>query len=453
VILDGEFVKRKMAVFSKDAVAAALDQLAQTLDEAKGGGKENTEEEKEEGGSMENGVHAPPICIPLVLEQHLERIAKTGNALLPWVKLKPLIILKLEKVIEHVTNEEEDLSFLDEKIQVSASDGSPLSGGDGDPSSIHILKMKKRIVSALNNFQGIPFTIQRLCELLTQPKTYYKRIDKLLRGLEKNVRIVRTISPLLPAPPPPPPPKPINASLLASSPAGEALNNSDSFVIKATASTSSSSSSTSSSPLSNLEKQEVNLPASSSSSSFSASALDPSQFATHSTTKVHSVSKFESKFLNGRQSLLDADADVTNDVEMTTTTSDQQENDDDEKMDDAESPDGDAAVSRADDDDDNDDAVSTNASLNENEEMVDQLTAKFTEDVAGEKGLQERVTVQQLNSQQHEVTDIRGLDLADAKEEEMRSESARQSSFDEEGEELQNEEVEPSKEVEDKKRF
>ena len=79
---------------------------------------------------------------------------------MPWVKLKPLIILKLEKVIEHVTNEEEDLSFLDEKIQVSASDGSPLSGGDGDPSSIHILKMKKRIVSALNNFQGIPFTIQ-----------------------------------------------------------------------------------------------------------------------------------------------------------------------------------------------------------------------------------------------------------------------------------------------------
>ena len=37
VILDDDFVKRKMAVFSKDAVAAALDQLCQTLDEAKGG--------------------------------------------------------------------------------------------------------------------------------------------------------------------------------------------------------------------------------------------------------------------------------------------------------------------------------------------------------------------------------------------------------------------------------
>ena len=37
MILDGDFVKRKMAVFSKDAVAAALDQLSETLDEAKGG--------------------------------------------------------------------------------------------------------------------------------------------------------------------------------------------------------------------------------------------------------------------------------------------------------------------------------------------------------------------------------------------------------------------------------
>ena len=36
VILDDEFVKRKMAVFSKDAVAAALDQLCLSLDEAKG---------------------------------------------------------------------------------------------------------------------------------------------------------------------------------------------------------------------------------------------------------------------------------------------------------------------------------------------------------------------------------------------------------------------------------
>ena len=43
--------------------------------------------------------------------------------MLPWTKLKPLIILKLEKVVESITNEEEDLSFLDEKIQVGYENG------------------------------------------------------------------------------------------------------------------------------------------------------------------------------------------------------------------------------------------------------------------------------------------------------------------------------------------
>ena len=30
-----------------------------------------------------------------------------------------------------------------------------------------------------------PFLSQRLCELLTQPKRHYKRVDKFMRGLEK----------------------------------------------------------------------------------------------------------------------------------------------------------------------------------------------------------------------------------------------------------------------------
>ena len=39
--------------------------------------------------------------------------------------------------------------------------------------------------SLLPFFSGIPFTMQRLCELLTQPKRHYKRVDKFMRGLEK----------------------------------------------------------------------------------------------------------------------------------------------------------------------------------------------------------------------------------------------------------------------------
>lgn len=37
----------------------------------------------------------------------------------------------------------------------------------------------------LFNISRIPFTIQRLCELLTDPKRNYTGTDKFLRGLEK----------------------------------------------------------------------------------------------------------------------------------------------------------------------------------------------------------------------------------------------------------------------------
>ncbi|CAB4040263.1 serine threonine- phosphatase 4 regulatory subunit 2-A-like, partial [Paramuricea clavata] len=40
-----------------------------------------------------------------------------------------------------------------------------------------------------------PFTIQRLCELITEPKKYYKTTDKFLRGVEKNIMVVSTVQP------------------------------------------------------------------------------------------------------------------------------------------------------------------------------------------------------------------------------------------------------------------
>lgn len=37
----------------------------------------------------------------------------------------------------------------------------------------------------LDIYFSAPFTIQRLCELLTDPKKHYRRTDKFLRGVEK----------------------------------------------------------------------------------------------------------------------------------------------------------------------------------------------------------------------------------------------------------------------------
>lgn len=47
--------------------------------------------------------------------------------------------------------------------------------------------MKTLLFERFDNFQAAPFTIQRLCELLTDPKKHYSRLDKFMRALEKNI--------------------------------------------------------------------------------------------------------------------------------------------------------------------------------------------------------------------------------------------------------------------------
>ncbi|XP_055020365.1 serine/threonine-protein phosphatase 4 regulatory subunit 2-A-like isoform X2 [Boleophthalmus pectinirostris] len=56
-------------------------------------------------------------------------------------------------------------------------------------------EMKSRILKIVDGYNGIPFTIQRLCELLTDPKRNYSGTGKFLRGLEKNVMVVSCLCP------------------------------------------------------------------------------------------------------------------------------------------------------------------------------------------------------------------------------------------------------------------
>ena len=47
-----------------------------------------------------------------------------------------------------------------------------------------------KVFEQLESFAGIPFTIQRIAELLTTPKRHYRRTDKFMRALEKNMLVV-----------------------------------------------------------------------------------------------------------------------------------------------------------------------------------------------------------------------------------------------------------------------
>ncbi|XP_051986970.1 serine/threonine-protein phosphatase 4 regulatory subunit 2-B [Xyrauchen texanus] len=116
-----------------------------------------------------------------VLDQFLCHIAKTGETLVSWSQFKSYFIFKLEKVMED--------------FQASAPEQSVPANPNVE--SVPFEEMKERILKIVNGYNGIPFTIQRLCELLTEPKRNYTGTEKFLRGIEKNVMVVSCIYPTL----------------------------------------------------------------------------------------------------------------------------------------------------------------------------------------------------------------------------------------------------------------
>ncbi|XP_006630666.2 serine/threonine-protein phosphatase 4 regulatory subunit 2-B isoform X1 [Lepisosteus oculatus] len=113
------------------------------------------------------------------LDQFLCHVAKTGETMIQWSQFKSYFLFKLEKVMDD--------------FRASA----PEQRGPANPNVEYIPfeEMKERILKIVNGYNGIPFTIQRLCELLTEPKRNYTGTDKFLRGVEKNVMVVSCVYP------------------------------------------------------------------------------------------------------------------------------------------------------------------------------------------------------------------------------------------------------------------
>ncbi|XP_054472599.1 serine/threonine-protein phosphatase 4 regulatory subunit 2-B [Anoplopoma fimbria] len=114
-----------------------------------------------------------------LLEQFLCHIAKTGETMVQWSQFKNYFLFKLEKVMDDFRG------------------SAPEQRGPANPNveSIPFEDMKERILKIVKGYNGIPFTIQRLCELLTEPKRNYTGTDKFLRGVEKNVMVVSCVHP------------------------------------------------------------------------------------------------------------------------------------------------------------------------------------------------------------------------------------------------------------------
>ena len=118
--------------------------------------------------------------IPACLDEYLASVASTGKAVFAWSKVKPLFRRKLELIIQEF------------------SESCPTESLARQPNvdMFNFEQMKERIFEQLESYTGLPFTIQRLCELMVQPKKHYKRIDKYMRGLEKVMLVVSTVDPI-----------------------------------------------------------------------------------------------------------------------------------------------------------------------------------------------------------------------------------------------------------------
>ncbi|XP_056641381.1 serine/threonine-protein phosphatase 4 regulatory subunit 2-like isoform X1 [Diorhabda sublineata] len=129
--------------------------------------------------SLEEFSKMKPKDIPRELEEYLCFVAKTGNPVYQWPVIKSLF---REKLINVITEFYETCPSMD----IPPCPNVEMFNYD---------MMKNFILEKLDTFAAAPFTVQRICELLTTPRKEYSRIDKYMRALEKNILVVSTVEP------------------------------------------------------------------------------------------------------------------------------------------------------------------------------------------------------------------------------------------------------------------
>ncbi|KAL9960283.1 hypothetical protein ACROYT_G033727 [Oculina patagonica] len=137
---------------------------------------ENNEEMLQALHEFENMTNSEKV-LTQELEDMLSYIAKTGRVLFPWDSLKPVFLFKLDKVMRE---------FFESSPSRNASSSEPTVTADFEV-------MRQRLLDCLDSFTSAPFTIQRLCELMMEPRKNYSNSEKFMRGVEKNVLVVSTV--------------------------------------------------------------------------------------------------------------------------------------------------------------------------------------------------------------------------------------------------------------------
>lgn len=120
-----------------------------------------------------------PTEIPRELEEYLCWVAKTGDPVYQWSLIKTLFREKLTRVMTE---------FYESCPTLELAPCPNVNHFNYD-------NMKTTLLDRLESFANAPFTVQRICELLTAPRKEYNRVDKFMRAIEKNILVVSTREP------------------------------------------------------------------------------------------------------------------------------------------------------------------------------------------------------------------------------------------------------------------
>ncbi|KAG8076113.1 hypothetical protein GUJ93_ZPchr0006g41060 [Zizania palustris] len=138
-----------------------------------------------EDADLEDGKHGYAEenvdVTPEEMRSVIEVIADTGKFWHDWSFLKRLLSLQLKQVLAEYC----------EPQTMSREDGQLQNSFSGETYS----ELVSRLNDALLRFEeGPPFTLQRLCEILLDPKGTYTKLSKLALALEKNLLVTSTVT-------------------------------------------------------------------------------------------------------------------------------------------------------------------------------------------------------------------------------------------------------------------
>ena len=106
-------------------------------------------------------------ALPNEISDIISQISSNAKVLFPWQFLRPALMIKLKEVL---------------------SDFPPVSEDKHEEERNSYKNIDNLLLQRFKN--APPFTLQRVCDLLTEPKKYYKMKIKFIRAVEKVLTVI-----------------------------------------------------------------------------------------------------------------------------------------------------------------------------------------------------------------------------------------------------------------------